>query len=491
MGADAHNPGHMSPDAFRREGHRLIDWIADYWESLEERPVVGDTKPGDVLKALPTSAPESPGGEREWDDIVRDLDAVIAPNLTHWQSPRFFAYFPCNGSGPGVLGELVSAGLGVNGMLWSTSPAATELETRMLDWCADLHALPEAFKSTGAGGGVIQGTASEAAVCALVAARKRAGGDPRTLAVACSEQAHSSIAKAAMVAGLADGPEDATHIRLVRTGPEGAMDPVHLREQLRTIDGVRPAMVVGTLGTTSTGAFDRIDDIPRAIADAGLDRERVWVHIDAAWAGSAFVCPEHRGPMAGIEHADSVCINPHKWGLVTFDCDLFWVRDRRALTDALSITPEYLRNEATDAGAVIDYRDWQVPLGRRMRALKLWFVLRHYGAQGLRAHIRRGVELAAAFESWVRADERFEVPVDRSLGLVCFRLRAGDDASERLLRELNRRGRVLVSHTRVPVGEGRAETYLIRFAVGATLTERRHVVEAWDEIRAAADAVLG
>lgn len=468
----------MTPDEFRREGHRLVDWIADYWGSLETRPVTGGTRPGDVLAALPESPPESPGGADEWDAIVRDLDAIVAPNLTHWQSPGFFAYFPCNGSGPGVLGELVSAGLGVNGMLWSTSPAATELETRMLDWAADLHGLPACFKSAGEGGGVIQGTASEAAVCALVAAIKRSGRDPRACAVVCSDQAHSSIAKAAMIAGVAEGPEDGVHVRLVRTDAAGSMDAGHLREQMGDRGGVRPVMVVATLGTTGTGAFDDLDAVAAASGDA-------WLHVDAAWAGSAFVCPEFRGPMAGIERADSVCLNPHKWGLVTFDCDLFWVRDRRALIDALSITPEYLRNDATDAGAVIDYRDWQIPLGRRLRALKLWFVYRHYGAEGLRSHIRAGVELASAFESWVRADDRFEIVTPRSLSLVCFALRAGDDATERLVGELNRRGSIMVSHTRVG---GR---YVVRFAVGATLTRRRHVERAWGEIRAAADAVLG
>ncbi|MEQ8770208.1 MAG: pyridoxal-dependent decarboxylase [Phycisphaerales bacterium] len=468
----------MTPDAFRREGHKLVDWIADYWASLEGRPVSGGTQPGDVLGALPEGPPESPGGAGAWDAIVRDLDTIITPNLTHWQSPGFFAYFPCNGSGPGVLGELVSAGLGVNGMLWSTSPAATELETRMLDWAADLHGLPASFKSTGEGGGVIQGTASEAALCALVAAIKRSGRDPRACAVVCSDQAHSSIAKAGMVAGVAEGPEDDRHIRLVRTDASGAMDHEHLREQMAERDGVRPVMVVATLGTTGTGAFDDLNDVANAAGD-------VWVHVDAAWAGSAFVCPEFRGPMEGIGRADSVCLNPHKWGLVTFDCDLFWVRDRRALIDALSITPEYLRNAATDAGSVIDYRDWQVPLGRRMRALKLWFVYRHYGAEGLRAHIREGVGLAEAFESWVRGDDRFEIVAPRSLSLVCFALRAGDDATERLVREVNGRGAIMVSHTRAG---GR---YVVRFAVGATLTRRRHVERAWAEIRAAADAVLG
>lgn len=484
------DPPHMTPEEFREHGHRLVDWIADYWASLEGRAVSRPFEPGEVLGALPERAPEAPGGPGEWDAIVRDLDGLIAPNLVHWQSPRFFGYFPCNASGPAVLGELVSAGVGVNGMLWATSPAATELETRVLDWCRGLYGLPEAFGSDGPGGGVIQGTASEAALCALVAARRRAGGDPRALAVVCSEQAHSSVAKAAMVAGLAEGPDDATRVRLVRTRADGSMDLDDLRAKVRGSGGVRAAMVVASLGTTSTGAFDRLGDVGDAIGSLP-EGERPWVHVDAAWAGSALVCPEHRGMLAGVEVADSVCTNPHKWGLTSFDCDLFWVRDRAALTRALSITPEYLRNEASDAGAVIDYRDWQVPLGRRMRALKLWFVLRHYGAEGLRAHVRRGVAAAAAFEARVAADGRFEMPAPRSLGLVTFRVRGPDSLTERLVARVNGRGRVLISHTRARAGSHAEPVYLARLAAGATLTERRHADDAWAEVRDAADAVLG
>ena len=485
MGNDLSIPPHMTPDEFRELGHRLVDWVAAYHESLtSDAPprVTPTTEVGAVFGALPEAAPAQPGGVGEWDAIVRDLDALVVPNCQHWQHPGFFGYFPCNASFPAVLGELVSAGLNVNGMLWATSPAATELEARVLDWCVDLFGLPAHFKSTSkAGGGVIQGTASEATLVALLAARERArrahAGEP--FAVVCSDQAHSSVVKAAMIAGIAQGPDDVTHVRTVRTDATGAMDIGALREALDAAkaDGVRPIAVVATLGTTGTGAFDPLTEVVRTVDafDANL-----WLHVDAAWAGSAFVCPELRGPLAGVERADSCCTNPHKWMLTNFDCDLFWTRDRAALIGALSITPEYLRNAATDAGGVIDYRDWQVPLGRRLRALKLWFVLRHYGAEGLRAHVRRGVAMAGEFAGWVEASERFELVTPRSLSLVVFRLKDSDEANAELLARVNARGRVFLSHTKV------AGRYALRLAVGATHTGPAHVCLAWDELNAAA-----
>jgi aromatic-L-amino-acid decarboxylase len=480
-----HRPPHMTPDEFRELGHRMVDWIADYLRTIESRPVRGPVRPGDVLRALPGSPPESPGHPGEWDAIFRDLDAIIAPNLTHWQHPSFFAYFPCNASGPGILGELASAGLGVNGMLWATSPAATELETRVLDWCRELFDLPAHF----AGNGVIQGTASEATLVALLAARRhRRAADPgaRSFAVLCSEQAHSSVAKAAMIAGLADSPEDRSAIRLIPTTPDLAMDPEGLRAELGSLrddpGGRRAALVVATLGTTATGAIDPVDAIARTIRETDPATR---LHIDAAYTGSALVCPEFRALARGIEHADSICINPHKWLLTNFDCDLFWIRDRRPMIDALSITPEYLRNAASDAGAVIDYRDWQIPLGRRFRALKLWFVIRHYGAEGLRAHIRRHVAWADWFAQRAGADPRFEV-VARSPGLVCFRLRGDDDANRALLERVNAGGEILLSHAVAPAydGTGRrsGSRYILRFALGAPATAFAHVARAWEVI---------
>ena len=474
----------MSPDQFRTLGHRMVDWVADYMERVESVPVASRARPGDLLAALPKSAPTRPGGTAEWDRIFGDLDELILPGLTHWQHPGFFAYFPCNSSGPGVLGEIASAGLNVNGMLWATSPAATELETRVLDWCADLYGLP----GWAVGQGVIQGTASEATLIALLAAKQRlrAPADPpgRSFAVYCSEHAHSSVVKAAMIAGIATGPDDHTHVRQIVAGPDGRMDADALAAAIRAdaddVGRPDPCAVVATIGTTGTGAIDPVAEVAGITAGTGL-----WLHIDAAWAGPAAACPEHRAILDGVDRADSLCLNPHKWGLTNFDCDLFYTRDRDALTRALSITPEYLRNEATDAGDVVDYRDWQIPLGRRFRALKLWFVLRHYGAEGLRAHIRQHVAWAEWLEAKLAGDPRFGLSAPRSLSLVCFHHRDGDDATAALMRALNDTGEVFLSHTRVPEfgpagdrleGPGR---YVIRVAIGATATERRHVEHLW------------
>jgi aromatic-L-amino-acid decarboxylase len=295
--------------------------------------------------------------------------------------------------------------------------------------------------------------------------------------VYCSDQAHSSVVKAAMIAGLGTAS-----VRKIAVDAALAMDPAALTTAMAAdaAAGIHPALVVATVGTTSTGAMDPVRPIVGASA-----RHGAWVHIDAAWAGSAAVCPEHRGMLDGVEGVDSFSFNPHKWLLTNFDCAAFWTADRLALTDALSITPEYLRNAASDAGAVIDYRDWQIPLGRRFRALKLWFVIRHYGAQGLRAHIREHIRIAEVLKGAVRADPRFEMPVPRSLSLVCLRLTAGDDATKRLLARVNESGKAFLSHTVVPIGG--TPTYLIRIAIGATRTEERHVLALWDLLRSLAD----
>ena len=353
----------MTPDEFRKHGHAVIEWLASYMEGVEDFPVASQVLPGEVRARLPAHAPER--GE-SFTDIIEDLDDIIMPGITHWQSPSFFAFFPANVSGPSILGELVSAGLGVQGMLWATSPACTELETHVLDWLVDLMGLPGKFRSSGPGGGVIQDSASSAALCALVAARYRAGaGD---LKVYTSSQAHSSIEKAVRIAGFG---EDA--LRLVDVDDDFALRPEALAGVLASdaAAGASPCLVAATSGSTSSMAFDPL----RPMAEI-CRRHNAWLHVDAAMAGSAAICPEHRGFLDGLELADSYCFNPHKWLLTNFDCDCFYVGDRAALIEALSVLPEYLRNEASDSKAVIDYRDWQVPLGRRFRALKLWFVLR-------------------------------------------------------------------------------------------------------------------
>lgn len=469
-------------EAFRRHGHALVDWVADYWAGLEARPVQPDVEPGAVRAALPPSPPERP---EAFEDVLADLEELIAPAVTHWQHPGFFAYFPANASGPSVLGELASAGLGVQGMSWATSPAATELETLTLDWFAELLGLPERFRSdTGPGGGVIQDSASSGTLCALLAARERvtggavrAGGVDRAFAVYASEHAHSSVDKAVRIAGLGEAS-----LRTLPTDAEHRLDPAALADALAAdrAAGVTPCMVVATVGTTSSGAIDPVPAIADVLARDAEAGTRVWLHVDAAWAGVAAVAPEHRDAVAGADEADSWATNPHKWLLTSFDCDAFWVADRGPLLEALSVLPEYLRNPATDAGAVIDYRDWQVPLGRRFRALKLWFVLRAYGAEGLRDHIRRHVAWAGALADRVVGDGNLALAAPPSLGLVCLRHRDGDAATQRVLDEVNATGEFFLTHTRL---DG---ALVARVAVGGVRTERRHVLALAEALRAAA-----
>ncbi len=470
----------MTPDEFRRYGREVIDWIADYYERVESFPVLAQVQPGEIRSMLPAQPPES--GEA-FADILADLDRLILPGITHWQSPNFFAFFPANTSFPAILGELVSAGLGVQGMLWITSPACTELETHVLDWLAEMLDLPPKFRSSGAGGGVIQDTASSAVLTALLAARERvtgfasnARGANGTLVAYTSTQAHSSIEKAAKIAGI--GSEN---VRLIAVDETFAMRPEALAQQIAAdrAAGLTPFFASATIGTTSSNAIDPVPAIGRICREQGI-----WLHVDAAMSGTAALCPEFRHTHAGLEYADSYAFNPHKWMFTNFDCDCFYVADRSALIQTLSVLPEYLRNQATQSGAVIDYRDWHVQLGRRFRALKLWFVIRHYGVEGLRFHVRRHVELAQQFKGWVQADERFELAAPAPLNLVCFRHRGGDAVNEALLQRLNRSGDLYLTHTKL---DGR---YTLRLCVGQTNTEERHVAAAWRRIQEEAATLM-
>jgi aromatic-L-amino-acid/L-tryptophan decarboxylase len=467
---------HMTPEAFRRWGHAVVDWIAEYQKRVADLPVQSPCSPGQIRASLPAAPPLH--GE-PFDHILADVDRLILPGITHWQSPNFFGFFPANNSGPSILGELLSAGLGVQGMSWATSPACTELETHVLDWLADMLALPHKFKSSGAGGGVIQDAASSAVLCALIAARERAtafksnehGCDGRLVAYS-SPHAHSSVEKAVRLAGLGR-----QNLRLIPVNAQCAMRPealsVQIAQDLKS--GLRPCFVSATLGTTSSNAFDPLPVLGPICREHG-----VWLHVDAAMCGTAALCPEFRHFQDGLEMADSYAFNPHKWMFTNFDCDCFYIADRAALIKALSVLPEYLRNRATESGAVIDYRDWQVPLGRRFRALKLWFVIRHYGVEGLQFHIRRHVELAQQFARWVLASAEFELAAPAPLNLVCFAHRGGDEFNRRLLDRLNASGRLYLTHT---VLNGR---YVLRFCVGQTHTEEEHVRQAWELIQQAA-----
>jgi aromatic-L-amino-acid decarboxylase len=470
---------HMTPDEFRKYGREVVDWIADYYEQVESYPVLSRVQPGEIRAALPD---EPPARGEPFEAMLADMNELILPGITHWQSPNFFAYFPANTSFPAILGEMLSAGLGVQGMLWQTSPACTELETHVLDWMADMLGLPGRFKSSSAGSGVIQDSASSAALTALLAARERAtnyatneqGCDGRLVAYV-STQTHSSIEKAAKIAGIGR-----QNLRAIGVDSNYAMRPDLLESQIKAdrSAGLLPFFVAGTIGTTSSNALDPLPEIGRIARDEGL-----WMHVDGAMAGTAALCPEFRYIEDGLEFADSYCFNPHKWMFTNFDCDCFYVADRAALIRTLSILPEYLKNKATESGAVFDYRDWHVPLGRRFRSLKLWFVIRHYGVEGLRAVVRNHVALAQKFKSWVEESEDFELAAPAPLNLVCFRHKGGDEVNRQLLERVNRRGEMYMTHT---VLEGK---HTLRLCVGQTHTEARHVAAAWEKIQEAAAAV--
>jgi aromatic-L-amino-acid decarboxylase len=464
---------HMTPEEFRRHGHAVVDWIADYQSHVESFPVLSQVKPGEIRASLP---PGPPAHGEPFDAMLNDVTNLILPGVTHWQSPSFFAYFPCNASGPGILGDLLSSGLGVQGMLWSTSPACTELETHVLDWLVDMLGLPDKFLSAKAGGGVIQDTASSGALCALLAARERAtnytsnkkGCDGRLVAYV-STQTHSSLQKAAMIAGIG-----VDNLRSIGVDENFAMLPGELARQVEADKhaGLVPFFVCATVGTTSSNAMDPIP----AIA-AVAQQHNLWLHVDAAMSGTAALCPEFRHLQNGVELADSYNFNPHKWMFTNFDCNCFWVADRKALIQTLSILPEYLRNQATESGAVIDYRDWHIQLGRRFRSLKLWFVIRHYGVEGLQHHIRQHVQLAQQFAEWVRHDKDFELAAPAPLNLVCFRHRGGDASNEAIMDRLNRSGDLFLTHTKL---NGQ---FTLRLCVGQTNTQVRHVERAWKRIR--------
>ena len=464
---------HMSPEEFRRQGHAVVDWIADYMSRVESFPVLSRVQPGEVRSQLPASAPRR--GEA-FEQVIADVERVILPGITHWQSPNFFAYFPANASGPAILGDLLSSGLGVQGMLWSTSPACTELETHVLDWLVPALGLPEKFLSSSTGGGVIQDTASSASLCALLAARERAthfvsnrrGCDGKLVAY-CSTQTHSSVEKAMKISGMGSD-----NLRLIDVDQSFAMRPELLARQIAADkkSSLIPCFVCATIGTTSSCAIDPVREIARICRDRDL-----WLHVDSAMSGTAALCPEFRFVHDGVEFADSYTFNPHKWMFTNFDCNCFYVADRKHLIQTLSVLPEYLRNKATESGAVIDYRDWHIQPGRRFRSLKLWFVIRHYGIEGLQHHIREHVRLAQQFVAWVRADSRFELAAPAKLNLVCFRLRSGDQANQKLMDRLNASGDLYLTHTKL---DGKL---ILRFCIGQTNTEARHVERAWQRIQ--------
>ena len=460
---------HMPIEEFRRRAHQAVDWVADYLGEIEEWPITPDVKPGYLMSLLPEQAPEQP---EPFDQIFADLDRVVKPGLTGWQHPGWFGYFPGNISPPAILAEMVASGLGQQGMLWSTSPVTTEVEMRVLDWLVDLLGLPHSWKMAGPGGGVIQGTASDSSHVALVVARhiKADAGAVDGLVAYTSSQSHSSIEKGARVAGF-------RHFRGIGVDQSFAMIPNELEEAVKTdlAAGLVPAFVCSTIGTTGTTAVDPVEAI------GGIARQHgMWHHVDAAFAGSAMICPEFRHHQTGLDLVDSYVFNPHKWLLTNVDCSVLYVADRTPLLATLSILPPYLRGAASGSSAVVDYRDWHVPLGRRFRALKLWWVLRAYGAEGLRSMIREHVRLAREFSERVIGHRSLELVAPVPFSLVCFRHTEGDDATTRLARAINESGHSFVSPS---VLDGKA---FIRVSIGQTWTQQKHVDRLWHLIDASA-----
>ena len=469
----------MDNEEFRTHAHAFVDWMADYLSNVESYPVRAQVEPGEIAARLPESAPEK--GE-SMDAIFEDFEGVVVPGITHWQHPSFFAYFPANSSPPSVLAEMLTATLGAQCMLWQTSPAATEMETRVLDWLRQMIGLPEGFT------GVIQDTASAASLCALLTARERrsnwrtndsglAGGEAYT--AYCSAEAHSSVEKAVKIAGLG-----ARNLRKIAVDERFAMRADALDQAIRADleAGRTPLFAVATLGTTGSSGFDPLNRVGEVCAGHGI-----WLHVDAAWAGSALVLAEQRWMIEGIEHADSFVFNPHKWLFTNFDCSAYFVRDPGALVRTFEILPEYLRT--SEAGRVIDYRDWGIPLGRRFRALKLWFVLRSYGVEGLAARIQAHIDMAHALAVKIEAAPDFELLVPPVLSLLCFRYRpaGAEDAeletlNQRLLEALNDSGALYLTQTRLN------GVFALRFAIGQTATEPRHVEAAWARIQETARA---
>ena len=457
----------MTPDEFRRHGHEVVEWVAAYMERVGDLPIVSTVKPGEIRALLPDAAPEEP---EPFAALLADLDEIVLPGITHWQAPGWFAWFPANASPPSILAELVAAGLGAQGMLWATSPALTEIEAHVLDWLVDLLGLPQHFKTAvGPGGGVIQMSASDSTHLVHVVARDRAirdGAAIGDLVAYGSSQAHSSVERGARVAGF-------SHVRLVDVDDAFALQAGALRGAIDNdrAAGLVPTIVTSAVGTTGTGAVDPVADI------AAIAREqRLWHHVDAAWAGSAMLCEEQRRHQAGAEHADSYTFNPHKWLFTNFDCNVLWVADRAPLIAALSILPPYLRNPASESGDVIDYRDWHVALGRRFRALKLWWVLRSYGAAGLRAHLREHIALAAELGRRVDEHLRLERVAPVSFALVCFRHTDGNPGTDAVAAAINAHPDLFVTPSAI------GDVRFVRVAIGQTRTTADDVERLWQVI---------
>jgi aromatic-L-amino-acid decarboxylase len=473
----------MKSDEFRKNGHAMINWMAEYMESVENFPVRSQVKPGDIASSLPIDPPVE--GE-SMEIIFEDFKEKILPGITHWQHPSFFAYFPANSSPPSVLAEMLTSTLGAQCMLWQTSPAATEMETRLTDWLRRMTHLPSGLH------GVIQDSASSATLCALLTARERATdwqsnkngmtALSANLMVYTSEEAHSSTEKGAKIAGFGKD-----NVRLISTDENFSMCPKALKTAIINdlTDGHIPTCVVASMGTTGVGAVDPLKDVGDICKQYNL-----FFHVDAAWAGSALILPEENWMAEGIEMADSIVFNPHKWLLTNFDCSVHYVKNPDDLIRTLSILPEYLKSK--DQEKIIDYRDWSVPLGRRFRALKLWFVIRSYGVKGLQEILRNHIKMACEAEKWIKESSDFELVAPRSLSLFNFRYCPAeitsqfeiDQLNERLLNQLNDTGEVYFTQNRV------RGIYAIRWSIGQTNTLPIHIEKAWSTIQHVARGLI-
>jgi aromatic-L-amino-acid decarboxylase len=465
----------MDNNSFREEAHRLVDWMADYFEDIEQYPVKPDTQPGDIGAQLPGKAPDH---SEAFDKIFEDFNDIIMPGMTHWESPNFMAYFPANKSYPSVLAEMLTATLGAQCMSWVTSPAAAELEERMMIWLEDMIGLPETFT------GVIQDTASTATLTALLMAREKitdfkvneSGFTAKeTYTVYCSAQTHSSIEKGIKIAGFGR-----QNLRNIAVDESYAMDPKALEKAIRddVEQGNKPACVVATLGTTGSTAIDPLPEI----ADI-CNRHDIFLHVDAAFAGTALLLPEMRGMIEGIEAVDSFVFNPHKWMFTNFDCSAFYAQDEALLVRTFEITPEYLKTPEDER--VKNYRDWGIPLGRRFRALKLWFVIRSFGVEGLRKKIRFHIELGQYFKELVASSDDFELLAPVPLNTICFRYHPATIDNEQKLNKLNEElltksqqsGDFFLTHTKL---DGK---FTIRAVLGNTRVEKRHADALWKHLR--------
>ncbi|NXO93849.1 DCHS decarboxylase, partial [Certhia brachydactyla] len=474
----------MEPEEYRQRGKEMVDYICQYLSNVRERRVTPDVQPGYMRAQLPDSAPMDPDS---WDNIFGDIEKIIMPGVVHWQSPHMHAYFPALTSWPSLLGDMLADAINCLGFTWASSPACTELEMNVMDWLAKMLGLPDKFlhhHPDSVGGGVLQSTVSESTLVALLAARKNKilemkVSEPDTdesslnsrLIAYASDQAHSSVEKAGLISLV--------KIKFLPVDENFSLRGETLKKAIAEDrkKGLVPVFVCATLGTTGVCAFDNLSELG-PICDA----EGLWLHIDAAYAGTAFVCPEFRSFLDGIEYADSFTFNPSKWMMVHFDCTGFWVKDKYKLHQTFSVNPVYLRH--ANSGAAIDFMHWQIPLSRRFRSLKLWFVLRSFGVKKLQAHVRQGTETAEFFESLVQSDPLFEIPAKRHLGLVVFRLKGPNWLTEKLLKELSSSGRLFLIPATIH------DKFIIRFTVTSQFTTREDILQDWNIIQHTAAQII-